>query len=215
MRANLKVPVITGICLMTAGIIYTHEQLGQEPGAPVQQLGQGSGAAAPLLRQASAVPAEQPSQAPAVVASAAEIAAEKLPGNPEPPLVDPVPQPIGNVPFDGNPGLPQDGSRLVKSLDRDNLVVAPVKKKHRRARSHIRAKMLSSSHHTGKANYRRHRTRAAKAYVKRHHRALAKARERQCCIVEALGLEFLVNESIENWPCFVRPAPALVRIPKR
>ena len=169
---------------------------------------------APGAAQASGEPvAPRPAVPPSVAVTAAVEGVDQEPARKvEPVPVDPVRQAGADMPLDGNAGPAQDTTGLRKGLYGDDVVALAVDKQDGRPRNDVGRKVLRAGKQPRKAHDTRHRTRAAKAGVKRHHRALAKADKRKRFLAKAKIRKLAVQKRVKRRRRLANPAPALTRI---
>ena len=154
-----------------------------------------------------------PSAPPSVAVTAAVEGVHQEPARKvEPVPVDPVRQAGADMPLDGNAGPAQDTTGLRKGLYGDDVVALAVDKQDGRPRNDVGRKVLRAGKQPRKAHDTRHRTRAAKAGVKRHHRALAKADKRKRFLAKAKIRKLAVQKRVKRRRRLANPAPALTRI---
>lgn len=160
--------------------------------------------------------ASRPPVAPLfATAATVENLGEESPGKVQPVTIDPVGQAGAHMPLDGHVDAAQGVARLVKRLDRNDVVAVAVGKQDGRARHDVGRKMLRTGDKPRKAHNARHRTRAARAYVKRHHGALTKAHKRKRIVRKAVSRKLIVQKRVKSRRRVVYAAPTLSRIAKR
>ena len=129
--------------------------------------------------------------------------------------VDAVRRAGADMPLDRNADTGQSAAGLRKGLDGNDVVAVTVDKENGGPRNDIGGQVLRSGKHSRKADNASHRPRAAKAHVKRHHRALAKADKRKRFVRKAKIGKLAVQKSVKRRRRVANPAPALPRVPKR
>jgi hypothetical protein len=140
---------------------------------------------------------------------------QEAPRKVEPVTVDAVRQPPADVPLDRNAGAAKDAPGLSERVDGNNVVAVAVDKENGRARNDVGGQVLGAGKKAGKAYNTRHRLRTAKARVKRHHRALAKANQRKRIVRKAKARKLVVQKRVKSRRRLVHAAPAFARVPKR
>ena len=96
-------------------------------------------------------------------------------------------------------------------IDGDHVITVAMHQKNRRLAGGL-CQMLWSYQNAGIAENRRRRCCAAKADMKRHHRALAEADQGETIRSKAQFLKFCIQKRVERWPCPHNAAPTLGRI---
>ncbi len=159
-------------------------------------------------------PASEPAQSFAT-ASIFEGGNEKAAPEFKPVTIDPVRQARGDVPRDADTGSGKSAPGLVNRPDRNDVVSVAVNEKDRGARNEVAAKTVRVNKHPRKAHNPRHRTRTAKAYVKRHHRALTKTHKRKRAVVKAKRRKLAVKKRVKKRRRMLHTTRALRRVKKR